>query len=63
MEVKVAQSQEVLTDVQLMARAAGVPTHTYAGKGPGHGKHRSVIAVGPAEKATLHRIVGRLEEM
>jgi len=61
MEVRVAQNEDVLMGVQYKARDAALPTHTYAGRSPELGKHRSLIVVGPAEHDALHQCIGKLE--
>lgn len=62
MEVRIASSEAVLVAVQEAARSAGLATHTFAGR-PGQGrKERSLMVVGPADKAALDAVVGRLEQ-
>ena len=61
MEVRVASNDSVMVAIQQTARAAGIPTHTFAGK-QSENKQRSLMVVGPADKAKLWEIVGRLEQ-
>ena len=67
-EVRIASSESVLVAVQEAARAAGIPTHTFAGKvgaaaaAAGKGKERSLMVIGPADKSKVWNIVGRLEQ-
>ena len=66
MDVRVASSEAVLLAVQAAARQAGVGTHVFAGQRggvDGSGKQRSIVVLGPADKAVLKTIVGRLEEL